>query len=121
MDGGSGDSGYFRMALLKPDQAAKLLNISMKILTRHVFDGEIEFVNIGCSKKRPRRRFALKDIEAFVARRRQRFHPPVLHKQKSKNLSGEIVSFLAQRRQRKIEKERLQMREKSRKSTGGKQ
>lgn len=56
--------------LLKPDEAAALLNISGKQLGFLIHAGEIRYVNVGLGEKRERRRFDPIDIDDFIERRK---------------------------------------------------
>ena len=63
--------------LLTPQQAAKLLAISVKQLRDLSHEGLISFVNIGLGTKRPTRRYLPQDIDDFINRRHVRNSPAV--------------------------------------------
>ena len=53
-------------------EAARILDVSEKILRRHAAQGSIAFVDLGHGRQRRRRRFTLGDVVAFLQTRRQR-------------------------------------------------
>ena len=57
--------------LMTPAQAAKMLNVSVRLLRQHVRAGEISYVVIGMGSKYKRRRFASSDIARFQDRHRE--------------------------------------------------
>src|SRR5271166_4710248 len=60
--------------LLKPDEAARRLNVSVGNLMQHVRDGRLSFVDIGTGVRR-RYRFRPHHIESFLERREGRECP----------------------------------------------
>ncbi len=63
--------------LLTPEQASKLLAISVKQLRDLTDAGELAFVNIGLGTKRPTRRYLPEDLELFISRRRMERSPVI--------------------------------------------
>ena len=57
--------------LLKLEEAANQLRISLRMLLWLVRDGEIPYVNVGRGKIRMRKMFTQQDIDQFVKRRKK--------------------------------------------------
>lgn len=57
--------------LLKPNEAAELLAVSVDQLSALTDEGALPFVNVGLPGKRPTKRYEPADIEAFRLERRQ--------------------------------------------------
>jgi excisionase family DNA binding protein len=91
--------------LLSPREAAKALNISVDTLRDHVAQGSIRYVQIGASKRRPRKAFTPGDLEEFITnqtRRSAALCPSTKIRARhsgSMTSSAEVVAFAAQLRQ----------------------
>lgn len=59
------------MTLLTPGEAAQHLGMCVKTLRRHVRAGDIFAIQIGFGGVRPRLKFALVDLNAFIDLRRR--------------------------------------------------
>jgi excisionase family DNA binding protein len=88
-------------ALLTPDQAAELLNISKKTLREHVDAGDIAYIPTGRGEKRVRMGFDPKDIRAFIERRRARKCPSTSTQEAptiNMTSSSTVIDFMALQR-----------------------
>lgn len=56
-------------------QAAKKLAVSEEQARGLVQDGELQFINVGRGKKRPRMRFTEADLDDLIERRRRKASP----------------------------------------------
>jgi excisionase family DNA binding protein len=56
-------------ALLKPDEAAARLGITVEQLLAHVEDGALRYINVGRGQKKPRYRFSETDLNEFISTR----------------------------------------------------
>jgi excisionase family DNA binding protein len=90
--------------LLTLDEAAARLSVSVDQLKKFVADGDLNFVNLGRGKKRPRYRFNPTDLDEFVASRTKREQPTCQSFERKSRVrtfgstSGStVVGFMAQR------------------------
>lgn len=91
--------------LLTPKEAAARLAITVDHLAGLVADGEIAYIFVGRGEKRPRRRFAEEDLDAFIERRRRReVSPPSIPK--SRRTNSMVVGFSALRNARLAERQK---------------
>ena len=87
-------------------QAAKKLDISEEQARGLVQDGELQFINVGRGKKRPRMRFTEADIDDLIERRRRKSNPLCLstnrksHRFTSTTSKPEVIGFTALRNAR---------------------
>ena len=68
-DGSAGESDLRPQPLLSHIAAAQYVGISSDLLKAHVLNGDIPWVNLGMGKKRPRRKYRARDLDAFVEKR----------------------------------------------------
>lgn len=71
------DQAFSDRMLIKPNEAAQLLGISIETLRSHVARGEVSYRNVGLTR-RPCVRFARDDIEEFLENRKRRSSGAVL-------------------------------------------
>lgn len=77
--GGTTRAGETPARLLTAKEAAQLLRISVSQLWRLVADGELPYVVVGRTQKRPRRLIEHADVDAFIERRKGRNIPLDIH------------------------------------------
>ena len=58
--------------LLTLDQAAAYLNVTADQVTAFVQDGELQYINVGRGKRKPRIRITKQDLDEFIEQRRRR-------------------------------------------------
>jgi len=58
--------------LLTVDQAAAYLNVTADQVTAFVQDGELQYINVGRGKRKPRIRITTQDLDEFIERRTRR-------------------------------------------------
>jgi hypothetical protein len=83
-------------------QAAKKLGISEEQARGLVQDGELQFINVGRGKKRPRMRFTEADLDELIVRRRQKREQCLYTNRKSHRFTSttskpEVIGFMARR------------------------
>ena len=87
-------------------QAAAKLNCSIKTLNGHVASGALRYVAIGHGTKRPRKRFADADLDAFIESQTRKDVPcpstsPRARHTGTSTSSGEVIGFMARRNARR--------------------
>jgi excisionase family DNA binding protein len=84
-------------------QAAKKLDISEEQARGLVQDGELQFINVGRGKKRPRMRFTEEDLDDLIERRRRKSNPSCLstnrksHRSTNTTSKSTVIGFTALR------------------------
>jgi excisionase family DNA binding protein len=83
-------------------EAAKKLYISEEQARGLVQDGELQFINVGRGKKRPRMRFTEADLDDLIERRRRKSEPCLFTNRKSHRFTSTtskpaVIGFTARR------------------------
>jgi excisionase family DNA binding protein len=83
-------------------QAARKLGISEDQVRGFVEAGELQFINLGLGKKRPRMRFTEADLDDLIERRRRKNTPCLSTSRKSHRITSttskpEVIGFTARR------------------------
>src|ERR1700682_1236937 len=83
-------------------QAAKKLDIAEEQARGLVQDGELQFINVGRGKKRPRMRFTEADLDEMTERRRRKSEPCLSTNRKSHRFTNTtskpvVIGFTALR------------------------
>jgi excisionase family DNA binding protein len=91
------DGGLFDLK-----QAARKLGISEDQTRGLIEDGELQFIDLGRGKKRPRMRFTEADLDDLIERRRRKNTPCLSTRRKSHHITStkskpEAIGFMARR------------------------
>ena len=83
-------------------RAARKLGISEDQTRGLIADGELQFINLGRGKKRPRMRFAEADLDELIERRRRKITPCLSTKRRNHRIGSltskpEVIGFMARR------------------------
>jgi excisionase family DNA binding protein len=97
--------------LLTLAEAAARLHVTAEKVRTYVRDGELQYINVGHGRKRPRYRFSDTDIDELIEKRKQRDIPPCqFSNPKSRATSigttskSQVIGFTAQRNARLAKK-----------------
>ena len=83
-------------------QAARKLGISEDQTRGLIEDGELQFINLGRGKKRPRMRFTEADLDELIERRRRKITPCLSTNRRNHRIGNstskpEVIGFMARR------------------------
>jgi excisionase family DNA binding protein len=86
-------------------RAARKLGISEDQTRGLIEDGELQFINLGRGKKRPRMRFTDADLDELIERRRGKITPCLSTNRRNHRIGNstskpEVIGFMAQRNAR---------------------
>ena len=83
-------------------RAARKLGISEDQARGLIKDGELQFINLGRGKKRPRMRFTEADLDELIERRRRKITPCLSTNRRNHRIGNstskpEVIGFMARR------------------------